>query len=107
MSLKLLTQHAQACIIGKVHGQSQLSRYSMVSLWCKFQGKMCGRRVLGAVQIKTETAHVNLDITLTGSSGAFNVTMPGMSVVCYELQTGDNVESTMSSSSGIQSHTRA
>ena len=52
-------------------------------------------------------AHVNLEITLTGSSEAFNVTVPGMSVVCYELQMGDGVQRNMSSSGGVQLHTRA
>lgn len=58
---------------------------------------MCDIRADVAVQVKAETAHVSLNITLTGSHGAFNLTVLGMSVTCYELQLSDDVFSSTSS----------
>ena len=65
------------------------------------------REALCAVQVRAETVPINLVVTLTGSSVAFNVTLPGMSVVCYELQISDDMHSKMSSSSMAQSDTKA
>ena len=95
---------APACNIGKQQGLSQLSCYSMMTVRRSLQGLMYGMRLPAATQVRTETANVDLDVILTGSSGAFNVTMPGMSVVCYELQISGNVQS---KPTVVQAHTRA
>ena len=58
--------------------------------------------LIGAVWGRTVTAHVHLEVVLMVSSGAFNVTTPGMSVVCYEIQISGSVQSTTSSSCASQ-----
>lgn len=59
------------------------------------------------MQVKAETAQIDIVITLTGSSRTFNVTVPGMSVVCYELQISHVMYSDMGSSTSAQPDEKA